>query len=178
MRGDQSAGVAAERGGDGSGLRLAVQPQAASVLWQRQDSSLRGGQGFGADHARLFRRLHVLLDHGTRRTDYPKPESRIGRGRNPTDDGRSGFQRRHQRYRRPNGEYVSDALLAPRRRSPLSTPELRASHDLQTAGNRPWPLGSVDAGVAVGTGNQESVRGLGNSHGFARVAVRSTCASW
>ena len=38
----------------------------------------RGGQGFGADHARLLWRLHVLLDHGARR---PRSSNAAARNR-------------------------------------------------------------------------------------------------
>ena len=51
-------------------------------------------QGFGHDHARLLRRLHVLLDHRAPRPDHPVAQQRIGAERNRNDDGRSGLQRR------------------------------------------------------------------------------------
>ena len=50
---------------------------------EQRDPGLRGGQGFDPDHARLLRRLHVLLDHGPRRAGHPEPQPAVGAGRNP-----------------------------------------------------------------------------------------------
>ena len=49
-------------GRDGSHLRPAVHAPAAPQL-HRPRTRLRDDQGFGYDHARLLRRLHLLLDH-------------------------------------------------------------------------------------------------------------------
>ena len=38
-------------------------------------------QGLGPDHARLLRRLHVLLDHGPPGQDHPEPQPAVGAGR-------------------------------------------------------------------------------------------------
>jgi hypothetical protein len=57
-------------GGDGPHLRSALHAPAASVL-QGADPRPRDDQGFGHDHARLLRRLHLLLDHGAPGTDHP-----------------------------------------------------------------------------------------------------------
>ncbi len=66
---------------------------------------------------------------------------RVGARRNPPDDGRSRLQRRDQRHRRPDGQHVSDALQPARGRSQMPPAELRASDDLQTAGDRPRAAG-------------------------------------
>ena len=52
-----------DAGGDRPHLRPAVHAPAAPQLRPRADSGLRGGQGLDPDHAGLFRRLRVLLDH-------------------------------------------------------------------------------------------------------------------
>ncbi len=70
-----------QRGGHGSGLRPALHPPAASDVPGREDPRVRDRQGFGHDHARLLRRLHVLLDHGPPGADHPVAIEGIGPGR-------------------------------------------------------------------------------------------------
>ena len=82
------------RGGDGPRLRPALHAPAAPELRRAADPRLRGGQGLGADHARLLRRLHVLLDHGPRGADHPEPQPGVGPGRDPRDGRRPGLHGR------------------------------------------------------------------------------------
>ena len=46
-----------------------------------------------SDHARLLRRLHVLLDHGPRGPDHPAAVAGVGPGRNPHDGRRTRSSR-------------------------------------------------------------------------------------
>ncbi len=61
--------------------------------YTRADPRVRDDQGLGDDHARLLRRLHVLLDHGAPRPDHPVAQQGIGARRNPPDDRRSRVSR-------------------------------------------------------------------------------------
>ncbi len=73
----QPAGAAARHGDDGRALRLAVQSRAASDVRRRARAGVRDGQEFARHHARLLRRLHVLLDHRARRPRHPEPLGRF-----------------------------------------------------------------------------------------------------
>ncbi len=77
----QPAAVAGQPGRHGPDLRLAVHAQAAPDVQGAEDPGLRGRQGLGDHHARLLRRLHVLLDHGAPGADHPVAVAGIGPGR-------------------------------------------------------------------------------------------------
>jgi uncharacterized radical SAM protein YgiQ len=79
----------------------------------RADSRLRDDQGLGHHHARLLRRLHVLLDHAH--------QGRIIQSRSQesilTNSARwppTRTSRASQRHRRAHGQHVPDALHAAR----------------------------------------------------------------
>ena len=57
------AAHSADHAGNGRRLWLALCSRAASRLWGRENPGLGDDPPFGDDHARLFRRLLVLLDH-------------------------------------------------------------------------------------------------------------------
>ena len=59
--------------GDGSRLRAAVHARAAPALRRREDPRVRDDPLLGDDHARLLRRLHLLLDHRARGPHHPEP---------------------------------------------------------------------------------------------------------
>src|SRR5580658_7684650 len=59
----QPAADPADHARDGRDLRPALRPQAPSGLWRRQDRRLGHDPVFDQHHARLLRRLFVLLDH-------------------------------------------------------------------------------------------------------------------
>ena len=63
-------------------LRPAVHAAAAPELRPAADSGVRGREGFDSDHAGLFRRLCVLLDHGSRGPHHPEPQRGVDPGRN------------------------------------------------------------------------------------------------
>ena len=65
---------------NGPHLRPALHAPAAPDV-HRDDPRLRDDQGLGHDHARLLRRLHVLLDHRPPGADHPVAVARIGPGR-------------------------------------------------------------------------------------------------
>ena len=60
-----------------SDLRIALRATAASLVWQGENSRLRNDPLLGHHPARLFRRLHVLLDHRTRRPHHSESFRRI-----------------------------------------------------------------------------------------------------
>ena len=62
--------------GDGPRLRAAVRARAAPELRRRQDPGVRDDPVLGHDHARLLRRLHLLLDHRARGPHHPEPLAR------------------------------------------------------------------------------------------------------
>ena len=71
-----------DAGGDRPRLRPAVHAAAAPELRPAADSGVRGGEGLDPDHARLFRRLRVLLDHGPRGPHHPEPQRGVDSGGN------------------------------------------------------------------------------------------------
>ena len=62
---------------------------AAPALRRRQDSRLSHDSFFSRHTAGMFWRLHLLLDHRTRRPDHPKPLRGLGHPRD-RDDSRQG----------------------------------------------------------------------------------------
>ena len=100
----QPAPVADQPGRHGPDLRPALHAQAAPDVQGAEDPGLRGRQGLGDHHARLLRRLHVLLDHRPPGADHPVAVAGIGPGRAAADGpGPELFGRRlrHRRARRP-----------------------------------------------------------------------------
>jgi hypothetical protein len=91
-------------------------------------------------HARLLRRLHLLLDHRARRPHHPEPQRRLG---DPRDRGHprqgQGLHRRHQRPGRPHGQHVPHGLQEPRDRGRLPQAELRLPRHLPEPEHRPRP---------------------------------------
>ena len=64
-----------DHAGNGRRLWPALCPRAASFLRGRENPGLGDDPPFGDDHARLFRRLLLLLDHRTRGPHHPEPVS-------------------------------------------------------------------------------------------------------
>jgi radical SAM superfamily enzyme YgiQ (UPF0313 family) len=62
---------------DGRGVRPALPAGAAPGLWQREDPGLRHDQDLGQHHARLLRRLLLLLHHRARGAHHPEPLGRV-----------------------------------------------------------------------------------------------------
>jgi hypothetical protein len=94
------------------------------VLWRGQDPRLGHDPLFGDHHARLFRRLHLLLDHRARRPHHPEP---FGRTRSCKEiekirDKTRGLHRHHLGHRRPDRQHVPDRLQGPgRSRTPAAS---------------------------------------------------------
>ena len=126
-------------GGHGPDLRPALHPPAAPDVPGRADPGVRGRQGLGDDHARLLRRLHLLLDHGPPGADHPVAVAGVGPGRDLPDGGRPGVQGGRLRHRRADGQHVPDALHAAGGRGEVQAAVVRPSEDLQAAGDRPRP---------------------------------------
>jgi uncharacterized radical SAM protein YgiQ len=107
----QSAADPADHTGDGCGVRPALRARAASELRRRQNPRLGDDPLLGQHHARLLRRLHLLLDHRARGPHHPEPQRRFGHQGNrghPRQDTR--LHRRHFRPRRANGQHVPHGL--------------------------------------------------------------------
>ena len=153
-------------GRDGPGLRPALHAQAAPELRRAADPGLRDGQGLGADHARLLRRLHVLLDHGPPGPDHP---SRSRRSRSWARSARWRPTRTSRAWsatsagRRPT--CTRCAARGPRsRRSaggcPASIPTI-----CKLLGTDHGPLVELMQAGPRGAGRQEGARRLRHPHG-------------
>jgi radical SAM superfamily enzyme YgiQ (UPF0313 family) len=66
-------------------------PASAPQL-QRRDPRVRDGETLGRAHARLLRRLHVLLDHRARRAGHPEPVAAERAARAPRDPRMDDFR--------------------------------------------------------------------------------------
>jgi hypothetical protein len=91
-------------------------------------------------HARLLRRLHLLLDHRARGPHHPEPQRGLG---DPRDRGHArqgqGLHRRRQRPGRPHGQHVPHRLQEPGDRGRLPQAELRLPRHLPEPEHRPRP---------------------------------------
>ena len=86
-------------------------------LWRRKNPRVGDDQDVGHDHARLLRRLHLLLDHRARRPHHPEPlgRQRAARDReHPRQD--TGLHRSDLRHRRPDRQHVPHGLQISRNR--------------------------------------------------------------
>ena len=95
---------------------------------ERENPRLGHDQLFGHDHARLLRRLHVLLHHRARRPHHPEPLGRLRRAGDrdhPRQD--AGLHRRHLGYRRPDRQHVPHGLQGPEDRGGVPAAVLRLS---------------------------------------------------
>ena len=131
--------LADQPGRHGPDLRLAVHAQAAPDVQGAEDPGLRSRQGLGDHHARLLRRLHVLLDHRPPGADHPVAVARIGPGRAAADGPGPQLFGRGLRHRRADRQHVPDELHPARGRGQVQAALVRASQDLQAAGHRPRP---------------------------------------
>ena len=164
---DQPAAHPAEHGGDGPRLRpaLCAQPAPALRRRERQPDGADQDPGLGDDplqrqhHARLLRRLHLLLDHRARGPHHPEPQRRLGDPRDRGDPRQGqGLHRRHQRPRRADGQHVPPRLQEPRDRGRLPQAELRLPGICQNLGTDHARWGCTAAGAA---GRQEGPDRLG-----------------
>ncbi len=81
----QPAPDPADQRRDGRGLRPPLRPRAPPVLRRREDPRLGHDQVLGDDHARLLRRLHLLLDHRARGPRHPEPLGGLDPARDRAD---------------------------------------------------------------------------------------------
>ncbi len=152
-------------------LRPALHAPAASDL-HRADPRVRDDQGFGHDHARLLRRLHVLLDHHAPGPHHPVAQPGVDPRTKSARWPPTRVQGDHQRHRRPDGQHVPDELHAPGGRGDLPAPVLRASDDLQAARHRSRPADRADEGGPRNAGDQEGARGQRHPHGPGATLAR------
>ena len=87
---------------------------------------LRDRQALHRHHARLLRRLLLLLHHRARGPRHPEPLRRERAARGPRPAADAWLLGRHLRRRRPDGEYVPDEVPLGAHREELPTPQLRA----------------------------------------------------
>ena len=146
--------------------------------YTRADPRFRDDQGFGDDHARLLRRLHLLLDHGPSGPHHPIALAGIGPERSPQNGGRPGVQRHHQRRRRPDRQHVPDALHPPRSRGQVQTAVVRSSDDLQAAGHRSRPADRADAPRPHRAGHSQGAWSPAASAWTWPSYRRNICANW
>ncbi len=107
----ESAANPAEHGRDGPRLWPALRARAASVLRHGEDPGLGNDPLLGQHHARLLRRLHLLLDHRARGPHHPEPLGSLDPARdrgNPRQD--AGLHRRGFRPRRADRQHVPPGL--------------------------------------------------------------------
>jgi hypothetical protein len=106
-----------------------------------QDSGLGDDSHLGEHHARLLRRLHLLLHHRARGPHHPEPLGRFhhpGARRDPRQG--QGLYRHHLRPGRAHGQYVPPGLQEPADRSGLPQAQLRLPRHLPEPAHRPRPL--------------------------------------
>jgi hypothetical protein len=122
--------------------------RAAPGLCRRTRQPRRRDQdpGLGDDplqrehHARLLRRLHLLLHHRARGPHHPEPLGRFDhpRGRGDPRQGQ-GLHRRHLRPGRPHRQHVPPGLQEPGDRGRLPQAQLRLPRHLPQPQHRPRP---------------------------------------
>ena len=101
------------------------------VLRRGQDPRLGHDQVLGDDHARLLRRLHLLLDHRARGPHHPEPLGRLDPARDRKDPRQdAGLHRRDLGHRRADRQHVPDGLQGPQDRGGVPAPVLRVSRHL------------------------------------------------
>ncbi len=150
----ESAAAAAGDGRDGRRLRHALCARAASELWQGAHPGLGNDPLLGQHHARLLRRLHLLLDHRARRPHHPEPLRAVDPARDRTDPRQDqGLHRHHFRPGRPDREHVPAGLQGQDDRGILPPPVLRVSDHLRQPRHRPQ-----QADLAVPQGARDSRR--------------------
>jgi radical SAM superfamily enzyme YgiQ (UPF0313 family) len=123
---DQSAADPAHHARDGRRLRPALPAQAASGLRRGAHPRLRDDPLLGQHHARLLRRLHLLLDHRARGPHHPEPLGEIGPARDREDPRpHARLHRRDLGPRRAHREHVPHRLQEPRDRERLPAAVVR-----------------------------------------------------
>ncbi|OMJ65071.1 hypothetical protein SteCoe_39455 [Stentor coeruleus] len=132
----------------------------------------------GKYHARLLRRLYLLLDYRARRAHYPEPLGAIHSARDRTHPRQDqGLYGHHFRSGRADGEYVPAVLQRPGNRENLPPPVVRVPVHLCQSGHR-----SQQADFAVPQGARYSGReedldffrsALRSGRAFARVCERT-----
>ena len=170
--------VAAGRGRDGPRLRPALHAPAASQLRRAAIPAYEVVKDSVHDHARLLRRLHVLLDHGPRGADHPEPQPGIGAGRNPPDDGRPEFKGVVSDIGGPTANMYQMRCTRPEVEAKCRRLSLRASDDLQAAGHRPRPARRVDESRPRRSRASKRCWWPPASAWTWPAAAPSTCASW
>ena len=116
---------------DGFRLRSALRARAASLLRRREDPGLGHDQVLGDHHARLLRRLHVLLDHRARGPHHPEPLGGLDPARDRADPRQdAGVHRRDLRHRRADRQHVPDGVQGSEGRSGVPAAVLRVPRHL------------------------------------------------
>jgi radical SAM superfamily enzyme YgiQ (UPF0313 family) len=123
--------------GDGRPVRPALCPCPAPGLRRCAHPRLGDDPLLGEHHARLFRRLYLLLHHRARGAHHPEP---LGGIRHPRDRGDprqgGGLHRRDLRPGRSHRQHVPHRLQGREDRGQLPAPVLRVSGHLQESQHR------------------------------------------
>jgi hypothetical protein len=159
-----------------------------------EDSGLGDDPLLDQHHARLLRRLHLLLHHRARRPHHPEPLGVVDPARDRTDPRQDArLHRRHFRPRRADRQHVPHGLQGPENRVLLPPPVLRLSRHLREPEHRPraadlaLPQGAALPGIKkilVGSGlrydlavrSPEYVKELVTHHvgGYLKIAPEHT----
>jgi radical SAM superfamily enzyme YgiQ (UPF0313 family) len=128
----------------------------------KKHARLRDDPLLGEHHARLFRRLHLLLHHRARGPHHPEPFRGFRRARD-RDHPRhgAGFHRGDLRCRRSDGEHVPAGLQDPRDRGGLPQTLVRVPGHLPQSEHRSCAADQAVSARARLAGDQEGAGGLG-----------------
>ena len=141
---------------------LPYQRKPHPALRQRAHSRLRDDPLLGEHHARLLRRLHVLLDHRARGPHHPEPLGEIHPARDRGDPRpHAGLHRRDLRPRRPDREHVPHGLQDARDRERLPAPVLRVPGRVREPEHRSFLADQPLPQGARAAGREESADRLG-----------------
>ena len=148
--------------------------------YTRADPRVRDDQGLGHDHARLLRRLHVLLASRCTRGASSRAAARSRSSREIEQmAARPGLQGHDQRRRRADREHVPDALHAARGRGEVPAALVRPPDDLQAARHRPRPDDRADARRrARCPGVEECLVASRHPHGPRAAVAGVRATSW
>jgi hypothetical protein len=140
------------------------------------DPRLRDGETQHRGHARLFRRLHLLLHHRARGPRHPEPLGGERAARGPRAAAHGGLPGHHHRPRRPHRQHVQDEVQVGRpSRRPAASSRACASRRLREPGHGPRAGHRSDAQGAGRRGREPRLHRVRRAlrPGRALAAVRA-----
>ena len=175
----QPAADPADHRRDGPHLRPALRARAAPRLRRGEDPGLGDDPLLGEHHARLLRRLHLLLHHRARGAHHPEPFGRQHPARDRGDPRQdAGLHRRDLRPRRADREHVPHGLQGPEDRGLVPATVLRLSRHLREPRHRPRPADPSLPRGAQTARHQEDPHRLGPALRPRGAARPSTSRNW